>query len=98
VRGNVLPAKPSAGKRFRCATTPAASCRSFIEWSKDAVHPSVDARAGCRIDRFELATPRADDLRALAARLRLDVAVANAPQASLRAAVTGPKGKLSLPA
>ena len=70
----------------------------FIEWSKDAVHPSVDARAGCRIDRFELATPRADDLRALAARLRLDVAVANAPQTSLRAAVTGPKGKLSLPA
>ncbi|MGZ6126244.1 MAG: VOC family protein, partial [Myxococcales bacterium] len=70
----------------------------FIEWSKDAVHPSVDAPKGCRIDRFELTTPRADELRALAVRAGLDVNVANAPEASLRAALTGPKGRLSLPA
>jgi Glyoxalase-like domain len=70
----------------------------FIEWSKDAVHPSVDAPGGCRIDRFELATPRTEELRALAAKVGLDVAIANGPQATLRAAVTGPKGKLTLPA
>ncbi|MGZ6124448.1 MAG: VOC family protein [Myxococcales bacterium] len=70
----------------------------FIEWSKDAVHPSVDAPGGCRVDRFELATPRMEELRALATRLGLDVIVANAPQAFLRAMLRGPKGTLSLPA
>lgn len=70
----------------------------FIEWSKDSVHPAVDAPAGCRIDRFELATPRGDELRAVTARLRLEVTVASAPSADLRATLSGPKGQLSLPA
>ena len=70
----------------------------FIEWSKDSMHPSVDAPAGGRIERFELASPRTDELRGLAAKLGLDVNVANAPQAVLRASLKGPKGTLSLPA
>jgi len=70
----------------------------FIEWSKDSPHPASDAPAGCRIDRFELATPRRDELRAVAERLRLDVSVASAPKADLRATLSGPKGQLSLPA
>jgi hypothetical protein len=70
----------------------------FIEWSKDAVHPAVDSPQGGRVDRFSLATPDPDDLRARAAKLNLDVEVENAPQPALRAKVTGPKGTLSLPA
>jgi len=70
----------------------------FIEWSKDSMHPSVDAPAGGRIERFELASPRAEELHSLATKLGLDVNVANAPQAVLRASLKGPKGTLSLPA
>ena len=70
----------------------------FIEWSKDSLHPAADAPGGCRIDRFELATPQVDELRATTARLRLDVSVASAAKAGLRATLSGPKGRLSLPA
>lgn len=70
----------------------------FIEWSKDSLHPAEDSPKGCRIDRFELATPRQDELRALTAKLRLDVSVASAAKPELRATLSGPKGKLSLPA
>jgi catechol 2,3-dioxygenase-like lactoylglutathione lyase family enzyme len=70
----------------------------FIEWSKDATHPSVDAPGGCRLERFEIATPRPDEFRARAAKLQLDVNIVNGPKAFLRAAIKGPKGTLSLPA
>jgi catechol 2,3-dioxygenase-like lactoylglutathione lyase family enzyme len=70
----------------------------FIEWSKDALHPSVDSPPGCRIARFQISTPRPDELRALAGKLKLDVDVVSAAAPALRATVTGPKGKLSLPA
>ena len=36
----------------------------FIEWSKDSPHPSTDAPAGCRLERFELGTPQPAPLRA----------------------------------
>jgi catechol 2,3-dioxygenase-like lactoylglutathione lyase family enzyme len=70
----------------------------FIEWAKDAVHPAADSPKGARIDRFSLASPHPDELRARAAKLNLDVAAENAPGPSLHAKVTGPKGTLSLPA
>src|SRR3954470_18751656 len=69
----------------------------FIEWSKDAVHPSADAPKGCQLDRFELSTPRARELHAVATKVHLDVNVADGPQPVLRAALKGPKGALSLP-
>jgi glyoxalase-like protein len=69
----------------------------FIEWSKDAVHPAADAPKGCRIERFEIVSPRPDELRAAGDRLQLGVNVAQAQQAMLRAVVEGPKGRLSLP-
>ena len=70
----------------------------FIEWSKDAKHPSVDAPGGCRLERFEIATPQPDEFRAQAAKLQLDVNVVNGPNALLRATIKGPKGTLPLPA
>ena len=69
----------------------------FIEWSKDSPHPSTDAPAGCRLERFELAFPRPDALRARLSQLSLDAAVVSAPEAGLHAIMTGPKGRLSLP-
>ena len=68
----------------------------FIEWSKDSPHPSKDAPAGCRLERFELATARSDELRALLLQLHLDVAVARAPRGEIRATMTGPRGTMSL--
>jgi hypothetical protein len=70
----------------------------FIEWSKDSPHPSTDAPAGCRLERFELGTPQPAPLRARLSQLSLDAAVVSAKQASLRAAMAGPKGTLRLPA
>src|SRR6267154_301554 len=70
----------------------------FIEWSKDSPHPSTDAPAGCRLERFELGTPRPAPLRARLSQLSLDAAVVSTKQASLRAVMVGPKGTLRLPA
>jgi hypothetical protein len=70
----------------------------FIEWAKDSPHPSTDAPAGARLDRFELGSPRPTDLHATVSRLDLDASVAKAAKPERQAAVTGPKGTLSLPA
>jgi Glyoxalase-like domain len=68
----------------------------FIEWSADTVHPSVDSPAGCRIVRFEIATPEAEQLSKTVATLGLDVKIAKADKAQLRATIAGPKGELVL--
>jgi hypothetical protein len=70
----------------------------FIEWSKDSPHPSTDAPAGCRLERFELGAPQPAPLRARLSQLSLDAAVVSTKQASLRAVMVGPKGTLRLPA
>ena len=66
----------------------------FIEWSKESPHPSTDAPAGCRLEKFEISTP--DGLLAEAKRLELDVSVVKAAS-SLHAVLSGPGGKLTLP-
>jgi Glyoxalase-like domain len=60
----------------------------FIEWSADTVHPSVDSPAGCRIVRFEIATPEAEQLSKTVATLGLDVKIAKAGNAQLRATIS----------
>ena len=70
----------------------------FIEWSKDSPHPSTDAPAGCRLERFELGASQPAPLRARLSQLSLDAAVVSTKQASLRAVMVGPKGTLRLPA
>jgi len=69
----------------------------FIEWSKDSPHPSTDAPAGCRLERFELGKPRPAPLRARLSHCR-STRVVSTKQASLRAVMVGPKGTLRLPA
>jgi len=68
----------------------------FIEWSAGTIHPSVDAPSGCKIVRFELATPDPEKLEKSAALLGLDVGIVEGAKAQLRATLAGPNGELSL--
>ena len=68
----------------------------FIEWSADTVHPSADSPAGCRIVRFEIATPEPEQLSKAVAILGIHVKIAKAKYAQLRATIAGPKGELVL--
>jgi catechol 2,3-dioxygenase-like lactoylglutathione lyase family enzyme len=64
----------------------------FIEWSADSVHPSVDAPQGCRLTRFEAATPDLAGLTKLFESAGLDVPVVDGKRAELRAAIVGNRG------
>lgn len=57
----------------------------FIEWSKDSVHPSVDAPRGCHLESFELLTPDSDALAKTADQLGLGVAISKSPESQIRA-------------
>ena len=66
----------------------------FIEWSADSVHPSVDAPAGCHLERFVVAGPDSGELSKTFQSLGLDVMVEQADKPQLHARIAGPKGKL----
>ena len=66
----------------------------FIEWSRDSLHPSKDAPAGCRLEKLELQTPDPRRLHELLALLELDVDVVPGPAPAIHAVVRGPKGLL----
>ncbi len=68
----------------------------FIEWSADSLHPSADAPAGCRLERFVVAGPDLDDLTNIFQRLGIDAPVERGDKLQLRARITGPKGLLEL--
>jgi hypothetical protein len=68
----------------------------FIEWSASSLHPSADSPKGCSVQSFEAVTPDVDGLRAMAKQLHLDVAIAKAEKAQLRAVIAGPRGELKL--
>jgi hypothetical protein len=60
----------------------------FIEWSKDSVHPSVDAPRGCHLESFEVLAPEADALAKTADQLGLAVAISKADRPQLRAVIS----------
>ncbi len=68
----------------------------FIEWSAHSLHPAADAPGGCRLDRFEAASPDPGELSKTFARLGIDVRVAKGDRQQLRATIDGPHGGLSL--
>jgi Glyoxalase-like domain len=70
----------------------------FIEWSKDSIHPSVDAPKGCTLRRFEANTPEIEDFLTAASRVELDLRAlsAKASEASLLATISGPKGEFTI--
>jgi hypothetical protein len=68
----------------------------FIDWRSMAAHPSVDAPAGCRLSDLWITTPDPAALRALAAKLQLDVKIRQSNELRLAATIAGPKGSLRL--
>jgi hypothetical protein len=70
----------------------------FIEWSRDSIHPSVDAPQGCRLLRFQAFAPD-EDARAASGQitaLDLDLPVAPAHNTVLVATIEGPRGQLEI--
>jgi hypothetical protein len=68
----------------------------FIEWDSNSLHPSRDAPAGCRLTDLGITAPNAEALRALAAKLQLDVQIRQSHELRLAATIVGPKGSLPL--
>jgi hypothetical protein len=68
----------------------------FIEWSRDSVHPSVDAPSGCRLTRFFAVSPEPKELAAVCHRLEIEMAVERGEISQLRAHIGGPKGDYEL--
>jgi len=65
----------------------------FIEWSRDSLHPSVDAPAGCHLKRFSAVNPEPKDLDALYHGLEVEIAVERGEKGQLSAKISGPKGE-----
>jgi hypothetical protein len=68
----------------------------LIEWSADSVHPSVDAPAGCELERFAVADPDPAALLKTLQRMGVDVPVERGERPQLRARIHGLKGKLEV--
>lgn len=68
----------------------------FIEWGKDAVHPSSDAPSGCRIDRFALAASDNEELSQMLRRIEVEALVEHSQTPELRLLIVGPKAILEV--
>jgi hypothetical protein len=68
----------------------------FIEWDSHSPHPSVDAPSGCRLTDLWLSTSDPGALRALSAKLQLDVQIRQSNELRLAATIVGPKGSMQL--
>ncbi|MFZ0708361.1 MAG: VOC family protein [Candidatus Korobacteraceae bacterium] len=68
----------------------------FIQWGAGSVHPSVDAPAGCRLERFEVGSMNNSELAATFRKLGIEVDVEKTEQPRIIALIIGPRGKLDL--
>jgi hypothetical protein len=68
----------------------------FIEWSRDSIHPAVDAPSGCRLEEFVAAGTEPEKLAATYRVLDVAVAVERGAKAQLRARIAGTKGAFEL--
>ena len=68
----------------------------FIEWGKDAVHPSSDAPTGGHIERFALAASDDEELSRMLHRLGVEAPVQHNQAPQLRLRIVGPKGALEV--
>jgi Glyoxalase-like domain len=83
-------------KSFRLEDDQGGMLPFFIEWSRDSVHPSVDAPAGCRLERFFATAPQPDKLIAAYRHLGVEMATERGEKTLLRARISGPKGEFEL--
>ncbi len=68
----------------------------FIQWGAGSIHPSIDAPAGCRLNRFGSTSPNPRELSAAYQQLGLEVQVKEDQKSALHAEVVGPGAKLRL--
>jgi hypothetical protein len=68
----------------------------FIQWSPDSPHPSSDAPAGCRLERFYATDPKPDELQGIYRSIGIEIKVERGDKAQLHAVIVGPKGKLEV--
>jgi len=66
----------------------------FIEWDKDAVHPSSDAPTGCHIERFALAASDDEELSKTLRRIEVEAPVEHSQTPQLRLRIVGPRAAL----
>ena len=68
----------------------------FIEWGKDAVHPSSDAPKGCHIERFALAASDDKELAGILHRIEVEAPVEHSQTSQLRLQIAGPGATLEV--
>jgi hypothetical protein len=68
----------------------------FIEWSRESIHPSVDAPKGCALLNFSAETSEPEKLAATLETLSLDLRVKKADSPRLHAVISGRKGELDV--
>ncbi len=68
----------------------------FIEWSRETVHPAMDASAGCTLKGFYLQSPANRDLTSICQVLDVTATIKAADQPGLRALLSTPKGDVVL--
>ena len=68
----------------------------FIEWQKDAVHPSENSPLGCRLTSFEIEHTDAKEMRRILESLGADAAITSGSRVRLTARLQTPKGDVEL--
>lgn len=65
----------------------------LIQWDTNSPHPSIDAPAGCRLERFAISSPNADELAQFFALIGVVVDVRHGRADRLEIGVSGPRGR-----
>ena len=68
----------------------------FIEWSRDSIHPAVDAPSGCTLKDFHLQSPDAAELASACQSLAIAVTINPGKESRLFARILSPKGAIEL--
>lgn len=68
----------------------------FIEWDSDSRHPSEDSPAGCTLESFVIAHPKAAELRGIFDALGIQVEVKEADHLQFAAGIRTPTGTMTL--
>jgi hypothetical protein len=68
----------------------------FIQWSSGTVHPSVDSPKGCALRELRMTHPNASAVTTVLGAVGIEADVAGAPEASIHATITTPKGLVHL--
>ena len=68
----------------------------FIEWSRDTVHPSVDAPHGERLGSLVMESPNVAELRDIFHKLGIEAPLRGGAKSRLLARIAGPRGSMEM--